>query len=64
MAKYLVGVEISTFVEIEVDAEDEHEAAEIARLQAADPSTYDDWDYDVEYLECLDDEEEEDWEED
>jgi hypothetical protein len=56
MAKYLVGVEISTYVEIEVDADDEQEAREIARLEAADPSTCDDWSYSVDYVECIDDE--------
>lgn len=55
MAKYLVGVEISTYVEIEVDAEDEQEAMEIARHEA-DPSMSDDWSYDVDYVECIDDE--------
>lgn len=56
MAKYLVGVEISTYVEIEVDADDEQEAMEIAR-QEADPSMSDDWSYSVDYAECIDDEE-------
>lgn len=57
MAKYLVGVEISTYVEIEVDAEDEQEAMEIARHEA-DPSMSDDWSYDVDYAECIEDDEE------
>lgn len=57
MAKYLVGVEISTYVEIEVDAEDEQEAMEIARHEA-DPSMFDDWSYDVDYAECIEDDEE------
>lgn len=57
MAKYLVGVEISTYVEIEVDADDEQEAMEIAR-QEVDPSVYDDWSYSVDCVECIDDEEE------
>lgn len=55
MAKYLVGVEISTYVEIEVDADDEQEAMEIAR-QEADPSVCDDWSYSVDCVECIDDE--------
>jgi len=57
MAKYLVGVEISPYVEIEVDADDEQEAMEIAR-QGADPSVCDDWSYSVDCVECIDDEEE------
>lgn len=63
MAKYLVGIEISTYVEIEVDAEDRQEAMEIARLEAADPSTYDDWCYSIEYAERLGDDGEWDLEE-
>ena len=63
MAKYVVAIEISTCVEIEVDAKDEQEAMEIARLEAANPSTYGDWDYAIEYVGRLDDDGEWDWDE-
>ena len=42
-------------VEIEVDADDEQEAMEIAR-QEADPSVCDDWSYSIDCVECIDDE--------
>ena len=58
MAKYFVGVVMATCVEIEVEADNEEEAKELA-IEKVDPFDVYDWDYDIDSLEREDDEEEE-----
>ena len=58
MAKYFVGVVMATCVEIEVEADSEGEARELA-IEKADPFDVHDWDYDIDSVEREDDGEEE-----
>ena len=58
MAKYIVNVVMSACVEIEVEADSEEEAKELA-IEKADPFDVYGWDYDIDSLEREDDEEEE-----
>ena len=57
MAKYLVGVVMATCVEIEVEADSEEEAKELA-YEKADPFDAVEWDYDINSV-YRDDEDEE-----
>ena len=61
MAKYLVNVTMSSCVEVEVEAQNEEEARNLA-LEEADPFMVDDWDYDIDTMEKEDDDEEEEGE--
>ena len=46
MAKYIVEVVMATCVAVEVEAQNEEEAQELA-YEKADPFEVDDWDYDI-----------------
>ena len=63
MAKYLVNVIMSSYVEVEVDAQNEEEARTLA-FEEADPFMVDDWDYDIDSMEKENDDEEEGEDED
>ena len=56
MAKYIVEVIMSTCVAVEVEAQSEREAQELA-YEKADPFDVDDWDYDINCIYRDDDEE-------
>lgn len=56
MAKYIVNVVMSTYVEIEVEANNNAEARALA-LEEANPLMADEWDYDIDDI-FRDDEEE------
>ena len=49
MAKFIVNVIASACVDIEVEAHDAKEAEALA-LKAANPSLFNDWDYEVDYV--------------
>lgn len=54
MPKYVVEVVMSTCVEVEVEAQNEEEARELA-IEKADPFDVYDWDYDIDSIEREDD---------
>ena len=56
MAKYIVEVVMATCVAVEVEAQSEEEAQELA-YEKADPFEVDEWDYDINCV-YRDDEEE------
>ena len=58
MAKYIVEVVMATCVVVEVEAQNEEEARELA-YEKADPFDADDWDYDINCIYRDDDEDEE-----
>lgn len=58
MAKYIVEVVMATCVAVEVEANSEEEAQELA-YEKADPFIVDDWDYDINCVYRDDEEEEE-----
>lgn len=57
MPKYLVELSANWYTEIEVEAADEDEAIELAMDEADDEVRYDSIDWDVDYVECLDEDE-------
>ena len=62
MAKYIVEVVMATCVAVEVEAQNEEEAQELA-YEKADPFDADDWDYDINCIYRDDDDEDEEKEE-
>lgn len=59
MKNYLVELSMRWTTEIEVEAEDEESAVETAIDMADDEVRYEQIDWDVDFVECLDDDEEE-----